>query len=628
MANISVEPNIVTYPFSGATQQVAVVYGVPSSQVCAVTTSDNWITVTTASSSSTESSTNIVYNVAVAPNGGAYRIGSVVFKCVDSSSHTTSNMYIIRQGTGDVDYRSIWEDTYFTISGINIYNYSMAYNGNIVYSGKAYKAPGSSTIDINVMTICKDYIHQSIEDFRELDDDVVANDGAYGIWTLCDEFGVGIMNWVVLYNYTNDWTGQTSYMMTEPINGHVDPRMLFFVTKYRTDSNVSVNPATLSFSSAATSDSVSVTATAPWSATTSSDWISVSPQTGENSTVSISVSQSSLWSQRTGQVIFDTGDATASVDVTQGGIPMNDYFSVKALGSGTLSWDGGTLISTPISSLEYKKNDGSWVTSSDSGGSVSMVENDVVYFRAPYTKPLSMTTPTTFSSTMNVSISGNILSLYYNTGFSAATSVEGKMDYLFRDWTGLIDASNLLIPSLTAKYNGYLIEQAAKRMFSGCSNLIAGPQFAPNISVLSSGCSQMFYGCTSLRTMPVFSPDSIGLQGCYQMFYGCTSLQTVDFITNSIGEEGCREMFTNCTGLTSATIDAYFGNYSCTDIFSGCTLLNEVNCLIKGYSGSPFDGWLVDTSSSGTIYTYENYIQFLRNYGYVPYNWTVIAYQG
>ena len=239
MANISVNPNISPYSYSGGTQEVAVTYDVLPEDVCAATTSDSWISVSIVSTGRTDSSTNIVYSVAVSENDGPYRTGNVIFRCISSGSTTTSNMNIIRQGTNACDYKPIWMDTYYYARNKDVFNYMITSEGVPVFTGKSYCAPGNGGPYIKVNGISSDFLSNGLGDFRNIVSDVIS-ENAVGRFSICDEYGAECMNWIFLKDYTSDWTGQTEYNMVNPINGHMDPRMKVFYTIYN-DSETTIN---------------------------------------------------------------------------------------------------------------------------------------------------------------------------------------------------------------------------------------------------------------------------------------------------------------------------------------------------------------------------------------------------
>ena len=114
-----------------------------------------------------------------------------------------------------------------------------------------------------------------------------------------------------------------------------------------------------------------------------------------------------------------------------------------------------------------------------------------------------------FSSTGNIKVYGNIMSLLYDDNFVGQTSLpqEQYVFYgLFNGCTTLVDASNLVLPATT----------------------------------LASRCySTMFYGCISLVTAPTL-PAATLAQNCYQeMFYGCTSLNYIKCLATDISASGC-----------------------------------------------------------------------------------------
>lgn len=87
--------------------------------------------------------------------------------------------------------------------------------------------------------------------------------------------------------------------------------------------SLSIAPGSLAFEKAAASQTLKVTASRDWNATTDADWISVSPTSGKASkdaqTVTISVLENTGL-DREGSVKFDIGFDSKSLAVTQNGM--------------------------------------------------------------------------------------------------------------------------------------------------------------------------------------------------------------------------------------------------------------------------------------------------------------------
>jgi hypothetical protein len=153
-----------------------------------------------------------------------------------------------------------------------------------------------------------------------------------------------------------------------------------------------------------------------------------------------------------------------------------------------------------------------------------------------------------FSSTQNINVKGNIMSLLYGDNFENQTALSGNFCFygLFYNNENIIDASNLVLPSTTLVYGCYW------RMFQYCTSLISAPAL-PATTLADSCYYLMFDGCTSLTTAPLLPATTLA-GSCYQrMFYHCTSLTTVPALPATTLTEYCyASMFSGCTSLTTA----------------------------------------------------------------------------
>ena len=101
-------------------------------------------------------------------------------------------------------------------------------------------------------------------------------------------------------------------------------------------------------------------------------------------------------------------------------------------------------------------------------------------------------------STLSINVFGNIESLNYGDDFDDKTT-SFYYSELFKN-SGLVDASNLIIPATT------LIKGAYSQMFNSCTNLVSIPVL--HASVLSEECyANMLRGDTSLREIKCLATD-------------------------------------------------------------------------------------------------------------------------
>ena len=98
--------------------------------------------------------------------------------------------------------------------------------------------------------------------------------------------------------------------------------------------------------------------------------------------------------------------------------------------------------------------------------------------------------------------------------------------------SGLVDASNLILPATTLKELCYGNIAQNNGMFYNCTSLLYPPAL-PATTLVKDCYFGMFQGCTSLTTAPVL-PATTLVTGCYgYMFWGCSSLNYVKCLATS-----------------------------------------------------------------------------------------------
>lgn len=203
--------------------------------------------------------------------------------------------------------------------------------------------------------------------------------------------------------------------------------------------------------------------------------------------------------------------------------------------------------------VEYLKNEDGWV-SYTSGSELRMKNGDRIYFRG---NVASWDGADHFAVQGKVNVGGNIASLYRGDFSDEEDMPEdygrdggGKnwsFKSFFRDESGVIDASALVLPMTSMRSSGY------REMFMGCSNLIAAP--ALPATTLATNCYQdMFYGCTSLTTAPKLLAETLSQNCYYQMFSGCTRLNEITMTARTISNNNS---LTNWVNGVAASGDFY-----------------------------------------------------------------------
>lgn len=300
-------------------------------------------------------------------------------------------------------------------------------------------------------------------------------------------------------------------------------------------------------------------------------------------------------------------------------------------------WTGST---TPGGQKLYS----SWTTVSNPKGQTIVVSdlhaNDEVEWRgnaSGYAVGYGPGAYSYFSSTCNMNIKNNPLTLLYNTDVDTIddTSKMWEMDSrssycfcgLFEGCTTLTSAHKLYFPTTLKSGEHHFCD-----MFKDCTNLTVADFECSSGQMLDSCFERMFLGCTKLTQAPTLPSTLLG-DSCYQaMFSGCTSLVNAPTLP--------------ATSLVYACYDAMFGEYeysTYSTTYPGCSKLNNITmaavCPASGVTpadwnrhkpnynfGHPLKGWLVGagTSASGcTIHGDTNWTT--EHSQYFPSNWTITS---
>ena len=267
---------------------------------------------------------------------------------------------------------------------------------------------------------------------------------------------------------------------------------------------------------------------------------------------------------------------------------------------------GTIIVNSPQPGMQYSLNGGAKKAVPDgtaiNGGDLSVGDKVSFYGDGTNITAYYGTTYTTIKGgTAEVKAYGNIMSLVDEENFATNKTLTAIYTFvrLFRDYTTLIDASDLLLPATTLSgycyygmFNGCTSLTAAPaklpamtltvycyyNMFKGCTSLIAAPELPATDLTGARNCyGTMFAGCTSLIAAPELKATKIDVD-CYNcMFQGCTSLTTApaELPAMTTASQCYAGMFYNCTSLTTAPkLPATTLAYACYYfMFSGCTSL-------------------------------------------------------
>ena len=131
----------------------------------------------------------------------------------------------------------IWKDTYYN-SEDSVLDYRLVEDSVVIHNGYTMRMPDRTGITVSINTRVEEYLNNDFEtDFRLADDDVILNPDAYKEYDVVDSGDTTLETYAFLYDwsYEDNWSGQGMYMMTKPINGHMDPRMKSLCTIYCDD---------------------------------------------------------------------------------------------------------------------------------------------------------------------------------------------------------------------------------------------------------------------------------------------------------------------------------------------------------------------------------------------------------
>ncbi len=187
--------------------------------------------------------------------------------------------------------------------------------------------------------------------------------------------------------------------------------------------------------------------------------------------------------------------------------------------------------------MKYSKNKGPKIPI-ESYIEIHLEQNDVVQFYGNGTDYSN----TKIVSDINMSLSGNIMSLVDEDNFATITTMEGaSFAGLFAGNTHGINASSLLLPATTLSKNCY------SSMFAECSEMDGGPAELPALT-LAPGCySNMFKGCNMISwAETLVLPATELVDSCYfNMFDGCSNLEALICLATTINGTDCTKEWLN-----------------------------------------------------------------------------------
>ena len=261
----------------------------------------------------------------------------------------------------------------------------------------------------------------------------------------------------------------------------------------------------------------------------------------------------------------------------------------------------------PTPTVYYSTDDmqtwNSQMVSSGNSLSITIPANGRIYFKATESNghlAWDSSKYTYISSSVNVSVGGNIQSMLYGTSFNGQTEFQSVQN---ATW-------------------------AFSRLFLNCTNLVSAENLKLSATALPSYCyGSMFEGCTNLASVPTLPATTLA-SSCYAfMFKDCTSLTTAPSLPVTTLETYCYEgMFQGCTSLTTAPVLPATvlptGSYSY--MFSGCTSLNYIKAMFVTEPGNSYTfEWVKNVAASGTFVKSATASWTTTGVNGVPTGWTV-----
>lgn len=260
-----------------------------------------------------------------------------------------------------------------------------------------------------------------------------------------------------------------------------------------------------------------------------------------------------------------------------------EYLTFEALEDGTFTLSIPTSVdSTYMTSVSYSTDNGAtWNTTTIDNTAQTITTptinagDKVLWKGVGKSMAKGGGDNSSFSSTGNYIVSGNVMSLLYGDVFANQVTFPFNSRYTFY-WlfnnNKLISIENLILPATT------LVAYCYYRMFLHCTSLTTAPEL-PATTLTYNCYENMFSGCTSLTTAPELPATTLA-NSCYNgVFNGCSNLNYI------------KAMFTTTPSTT------YTQNWVSGVAASGTFVKNsDATWNVTGNNGVP-TGWTVETAS-------------------------------
>lgn len=256
--------------------------------------------------------------------------------------------------------------------------------------------------------------------------------------------------------------------------------------------------------------------------------------------------QAAVDNKTLGKPYVALNDQTGKIDWDSKFVYSERYLTIKATSQ-------GDIVLNTINKLYYSIDAGeTWETiNGNTVGTIHAKNGDEVMFKGNNTSLNTTTRYTSFSATTaTFEVFGNSMSLLYGDSFTGKTSFSGgtrQFLYLFKNCTGLTNASKLVLPAQD------LTDWCYGSMFEGCTSITAVPEL-PATTLANSCYNSMFRNCSNLTKGPNLPADTIPTQGYALMFHNTKLNYLKCLAKNGID-------LTNCNGWLGGNVPQTGGTF-------------------------------------------------------------------
>lgn len=243
-------------------------------------------------------------------------------------------------------------------------------------------------------------------------------------------------------------------------------------------------------------------------------------------------------------------------------------------------------------SIEFKKENDDWTSTSASGINIQVNAGDRVWFRGRNESYKGVSIQVVSGSCY---LYGNLMSLIAGDGFDDETELTGSYTFfeLFKNNTGIYNhpTRDIELPATT------LNDWCYYSMFMDCVNLTRAPKLPAK--VLAEGCyASMFAYCTSIKEFPEMAATDMAYLCCTWMMRGSGIEEAPELPAMNLAESCYEYMFMECPNLkkamsvlpaTELAPNCYFGMFQLSDKLENAPRLPATDLTYSCY-GHMFNG--------------------------------------